>query len=692
MSSSIIDTTAPTVSVGVDIGGTFTDMVFLDESSHQIKVVKVSSTPQDQSLGLLHGLEASGVALGRIGLLVHGTTVATNAVLERKGAKCALLTTKGFRDVLEMRRRDRPQTWGLRGTFEPIIPRDRRYEVNERTDATGHILQPVDPAEIESLARQLIATNEVEVIVVCFIHSYANPANEQAAKAVLEKICPDRYIVVSSEVMPEYREFERTSTTAVSGYVQPVIARYLTHLEKSLRERGYQRDVLIIQSNGGLMSIPTATKLAVNTVLSGPAAGVIATAYIANAAGFPNAISCDMGGTSLDISLIAEGKPTLTSDTKVDFGVPIRTPMIQIHTIGAGGGSIAWLDGGGFLQIGPESAGADPGPVCYRRGGTRPTVTDANVVLGRINPYHSISGEPLDVEAARTAIAEQIGWPSNLSVEEAAFAILEVANVKMAGAIRLISIERGHDPRDFALVPFGGAGPLHAAALLKQVGIARALVPYYPGIVSAIGCIMADARYDLLRTVNRRLSDINLDEIQNWLTQSAAVTEKRLLDEGINITVITHLYEADMAYEGQVHPIRTPLTLLNNKLTSEQILSDFEQAYRHEYGRVLEGIPARLVTLRLAVIGQRPRLDLHDFIASEALDGSLEAALAARRPVYFDHSFYDTPIYTRTKLPLGSKFDGPAIIEQGDTTTVVEPDMQVVVDGFGNLVVSQIQP
>jgi N-methylhydantoinase A len=680
------------ISVGVDIGGTFTDMVFLDEDSHQLRVVKVSSTPQDQSEGLLHGLEVSGTELDRIGLLVHGTTVATNAVLERKGAKCALLTTAGFRDVLEMRRRDRPNTWGLRGTFEPLVPRNHRYEINERTDAQGNILQELDPAEVEAVTKQILVSDDnIEVIIVCFIHSYANPTNEQKAKAVLEKVWRNHYIVLSGEVIPEYREFERTSTAVVSGYVQPAIARYLNNLESKLRQKGYQKDVLIIQSNGGLMSIPTASRLAVNTVLSGPAAGVIATAYIAKSAGYANAISCDMGGTSLDISLIAGGLPSLTSDTKIDFGVPIRTPMIKIDTIGAGGGSIAWLDSGGFLQIGPESAGADPGPVCYNKGGTRPTVTDANIVLGRINPHRSISGDAFAVDKARQAIKAQIGDPLGLGIEEAANAIIQVANVKMAGAIRIISIERGHDPREFALVPFGGAGPLHAGALIREVGIARALVPYFPGCVSAIGCIMADARYDLLRTINRRLADLAMDDIQAWLDESAATTENQLRGEGINITEIVRLYEADMAYEGQVHAIRTPLNIgADGRLDTARLLADFEAAYKREYGRILDNIPPRLITLRLAVIGLRPRLNLSDFISQEALSGeaTIEKAVKAERQVYFGDKFYPTPIYDRLKLPLGAKFDGPAIVEQGDTTTVIEPDMHVEVDNYGNLVVA----
>jgi N-methylhydantoinase A len=666
--------------------------VFLDEDSHQLQVVKVSSTPKDQSEGLLHGLEISGTELDRIGLLVHGTTVATNAVLERKGAKCALLTTAGFRDVLEMRRRDRPNTWGLRGTFEPLVPRNHRYEINERTDAQGNILQELEPAEVEAIARQILASEDnIEVIIVCFIHSYANPSNEQKAKAVLEKVWRNHYIVLSSEVIPEFREFERTSTAVVSGYVQPAIARYLNNLENKLRTKGYKKDVLIIQSNGGLMSIPTASRLAVNTVLSGPAAGVIATAYIAKSAGYANAISCDMGGTSLDISLISGGLPSLTSDTKIDFGVPIRTPMIKIDTIGAGGGSIAWLDSGGFLQIGPESAGADPGPVCYNKGGTRPTVTDANIVLGRINPNRSISGDAFAVDKARQAIKEQIGDPLGLGIEEAANAIIQVANVKMAGAIRIISIERGHDPREFALVPFGGAGPLHAGALIREVGIARALVPYFPGCVSAIGCIMAEARYDLLRTLNRRLTDLDMDSIQAWLDDSAATTEKQLHEEGINITEVVRLYEADMAYEGQVHAIRTPLNIgADGKLDTAKLLADFEKAYKREYGRILDNIPPRLITLRLAVIGMRPRLNLSDFISMEALSGSatIEKAVKDERQVYFADKYYLTPIYDRLKLPLGAKFNGPAIVEQGDTTTVIEPDMQVEVDNYGNLVVA----
>lgn len=672
------------VSVGVDIGGTFSDFIFLDEESGSLSTIKVSSTPADQSLGLLTGLERSGFPISEIGVIVHGTTVATNAVLERKGAKCALITTKGFRDVLEMRRRDRPQTWGLRGTFQPIIPREHRYEVDERISADGQILQELDPAHLAEVVEQMLAgPDELEAVAVCFIHSYANPHNEQIARTVLEKLWPNSNIVLSSEVMPELREFERTSTTSVNAYVQPIISRYLNHLEEMLRQRGYERDVLLIQSNGGLMSLNVATRFAVNTVLSGPAAGVIAASYTAQQAGFPNAITADMGGTSLDASVVVGGQPKLTGDTKIDFGVPIRTPMIEILTIGAGGGSIAWIDSGGYLQIGPQSAGADPGPICYGKGGTQPTVTDANVALGRINPQRSISGDRLDVEAASRAIEEHIGRPLGLGRYEAAEAVIKVANLKMANSLRLISIERGHDPREFALVPFGGAGPLHAGALMREVGIGSTLVPYFPGITSAIGCLMADARHDFTRTLNKRLDDVDINQVKSILENYVAEGHALLEKEGIRVVQVDALFEADMSYEGQVHAIRTPLP---GDLDPERIKEQFEAAYKREYGRLLENIPVRLVTLRVAVIGLRPRLDLRRFVSSGAT--SLAEAQRETRPVYFEGRFHDTPIYDRSRLPLGASFPGPAIVEQADSTTIIEPDMHARIDEFGNIIVT----
>ncbi|MDH3600611.1 MAG: hydantoinase/oxoprolinase family protein, partial [Candidatus Tectomicrobia bacterium] len=403
--------------VGIDVGGTFTDLVLLDEASGAVTTSKVPSTPANQSEGLLHGLDALGVRLESLQIIVHGTTVATNAVLERRGAVCGLLATAGFRDVLELRRRDRPDTYGLKGQFEPLIARDKRLDVTERSDYQGRILQPIDEREIETKARELLDKG-VEAVVVSYLHAYVNPANEQRTRQVLERIWPNPYIVLASEVLPEFREFERTSTAAASAYVQPLIDRYLRSLADQLKAKGYHRDILLIQSNGGVMSLDVSRRFSVNTILSGPAAGVIAAKAIAERAGYRNVITCDMGGTSLDIALVAEGQPATTSEIELGYGIPIRVPMLDITTIGAGGGSIAWIDRGGLLQVGPQSAGADPGPACYGLGGDLPTVTDANLLLGRINagaPLGQNQAWRLDVPRAEQAIGDHIGTPLNLS-------------------------------------------------------------------------------------------------------------------------------------------------------------------------------------------------------------------------------------------------------------------------------------
>lgn len=666
----------------MDVGGTFTDLLILDETSAAIRVAKVPSTPADQSVGLLAGLEAGAVPLAQLGTLVHGTTVGTNAVLERKGARVGLITTRGFRDVLEMRRRDRRQTWGLAGDYEPLAAREDRVEVPERTLADGQVLEPVDTAAVAAAARTLAAQG-CEALAIAFLNSYASADNERAALAAAAAVWPNRHLSVSHEVLPEIREFERTSTTVVNAYVQPKIDHYLALLEERLARGGYRGRVLIIQSNGGVMSTDVARKYAVNTVLSGPAAGVIAATEIAGAAGFPNVITGDMGGTSFDVSLIAGGRPTTTMEAKIDFGITIRVPMIEINTIGAGGGSVAWIEHG-ILQVGPESAGADPGPACYGKGGTQATVTDANLVLGRIPAANPIGRrEGLDVQAARAAIARSVATPLGLSVEAAAAAIIEVANHKMAGAIRLVSVERGHDPREFVLVPFGGAGPLHAGAICREVGIKAALVPVYPGITSALGCVMADVRHDFLRSVNRRLLDLPAAQVRDQLSEFIAQGEALLRDEGIQVVAVERFYQADMAYEGQPHTIRVDLP--RPDVTQAEMLAAFTAAYQKEYNTVLHGIPVRLVSLRASVVGRRPKLDLKSLAPAAARGSSLADALAGHRPVFFGSGWVDCPIYVRERLPLGARLGGPAIVQQADATTVVEPDMAIRVDDFGNL-------
>jgi N-methylhydantoinase A len=672
--------------VGIDVGGTFTDLVWFDADSGTVTTAKVPSTPTDQSVGLLHGLEALGVPLASLQVIVHGTTVATNAVLERRGAVCGLLTTAGFRDLLELRRRDRPDTYGLKGQFEPLIPRHQRLEVTERSDYQGHILQPIDAQEVETKARELLAQG-VEAVVVSYLHAYANATNEQHTRQVLERIWPNPYIVLGSEVLPEFREFERTSTAVVSAYVQPLIDRYLRSLAEQLRAKGYHRDILLIQSNGGVMSLEVSRRFSVNTVLSGPAAGVIAAKAIAETAGFANVITCDMGGTSLDISLVAEGQPVATSEIALGYGIPIRVPMLDITTVGAGGGSIAWIDRGGYLQIGPQSAAADPGPACYGRGGSEPTVTDANLVLGRIDaqaPFGSDRDWHLERARAEQAIAARVGAPLGLSPLEAARAIVEVANAKIAGSIRKISVERGYDPRDFVLVAFGGGGPLHASALLRELGLSRVIVPYYPGLTSALGCIMADARHDFLQTINRRVDDVDLDDLHRLFQQHVAEGENLLKEEGIAIAQVTALFQADMVYDGQIHEVRTPLP--SATLSRAELIHAFESSYQAQYGDTLGNRPIKVNTLRTTVIGIRP---IVPFTPAVAPATSLQAVQQAVRPVYMRDGFVECPVYWRARLPLGAAFTGPAVIEQADTTTFVEPDIVVHVDTHGNLIMQE---
>lgn len=666
--------------IGIDVGGTFTDLVGIDPETRRFKALKVFSTPEDPAQGLLRGIENLGIPIHAIGMMVHGSTVATNAVVERKGARVGLLTTRGFRDVIEIRRRDRPHDYGLTGEFVPLVPRHLRLEVDERMDPKGNVLKPVHPGEVERLGRRLLEEG-CEAVVVSFLHSYANPVNEQKAKEVLLSCWPNDYIELSSEVLPEFREFERTSTTVVNAYVRPLVSSYLRSVRGRLRRDGFQREIIMIQSNGGGMSLEAAERYSVNTVLSGPAAGAIAAAYIARSAGYHRVISGDMGGTSFDACLILDGRPTVSAGRDLEFGIPVRVSMIDIRTIGAGGGSIAWIDPGGLLEIGPHSAGAVPGPVCYGRGGAEPTVTDANLVLGRINPEYSIAkteGFVLDVRKARGAIEEKIGRPLGLGLEEAAEAILQVANVKMANALRVVSVERGHDPREFVLVSFGGAGPLHAAALAREIGIARTLVPYLPGVTSALGCVLADMRHDWVQTVNAELDSIPAEEIHRVFEDHVRRGEEVLASARPSITDIVHLFEADMQFAGQTHTLRVPLSF--GRPEAEEFRAAFLREYTGRYGDVLVDTPLMVVNLRTAVIGVRPRFDLRSLVERGGGD-----PFKGERRVYFHREWYDCPTYERRRLPAGFRGKGPSIIEQEDATFFVEPQAAWSVDEFGNI-------
>ena len=679
----------PSYVIGVDVGGTFTDVFFLDEANGQCSVAKVPSTKFDQSEGFLAGIRSGVTDLTKVATVVHGTTVGTNALLERKGAKTGIITNSGFRDTLEMRRRDRPRTWGLWGQFDPVVPRDRRLEVQERTLADGTIHTEVNIDEVKAQSQVLLDMGAQSVAVV-FINAYANPTNEMAALAAVREIWPNDHVVASHEILPEIREFERTSTTTLNAYLQPTVGSYLHRLDTALRNDGFGGEVLIVQSNGGVMSLETAGKRPIRTALSGPAAGVIASTHIAKSAGFPNVITCDMGGTSFDVSLVARGQSTLAAQTAVDFGLVIRTPMIEMTTIGAGGGSIAWVDRGGLLQIGPESAGSDPGPVCYGQGNDLPTVTDANLLLGRINAERPIGGklDRLDVETTKTAIAKHVGEPLDLDPMAAAEAIIRVANSRMAGAIRLVSIERGHNPGDFAVMPFGGGGALHAGALIKDVGLKSALVPRYPGVTSALGCTIADMRHDFVQTLNSLLDDLDLDQLTTQFANLAGQGDALLNDTSVSFVDRKTWFELDMSYLGQTHTVDVPLFLSEDfNINRDQISAAFEARYKSVFGNPLSGIPVRVVNLRVSVIGVRPNFDLHLLAPDD--EGTIDAAVRGTRPVWVDGGWTEATIYERLHLPVGAEIKGPAVLEQPDTTIFVEPDLVGKVDEFGNLVISR---
>jgi len=672
--------------IGVDVGGTFTDLFFVDQQTGEAFTGKLPSTLENQSIGLIEGILRALPDFSGIDTIVHGTTVGTNALLERKGSQTGLITTEGFEDVLEMRRRDRPETWGLRGDYRPVIQRNLRLGVAERTLASGQIEQPLDEQTVLDCAKVLLEAG-CEALCIAFINSYANSENEQRAGEIARSVWPNDHVTVSSDILPEIREFERLSTAVLNAYLQPKMARYLNQLGSQMRQNAFEGDILIVQSNGGVMTLGSAADQPVRTALSGPAAGVIAARFIGQSAGFDNLITCDMGGTSFDVSVVAEGRSALAAQSSIDFGMVVRTPMIEINTIGAGGGSIAWIDGAGLLQIGPQSAGSNPGPVCYGLGNEDPTVTDANLVLGRINADRPIGGklDRLDVDKARRAIKDKIALPLGISDMEAAEAIIQVANARMAGAIRIVSIERGHDPAKFTAMPFGGGGALHIGALIREVGLKSGLVPRYPGVTSALGCVIADMRHDAVKTINRTISDLNDAELLNaaetlWQTCHARITAS----ETAVFDAIEEDIEADMLYAGQTHSVQVKLAG-RHALNSNDLKAAFEEAYRAQIGQPLDNIPIRLINLRVAAVAKRPNLDLRAMAPKDGV--MLQDAFLEMRSIWADGIWQEAPVYDRLALGVGQKCMGPALLEQADTTIFVDPGLIGEVDEFGNLII-----
>jgi N-methylhydantoinase A len=669
---------------GIDVGGTFTDLIAIDTASGEVRLAKVPTTPQNQAFGVLAAIESAGLDLAELALIVHGTTTTTNALLERKLAKTGLITTKGFRDVLELGRRTRPNPYGLTGWFEPLVPRELRLEVAERVDADGNVLTPLDEDAVRRTVRELKDAG-CEALVIHFLHSYINHSHEARALAIAKEIWPNRYVTAGHLILSEYREYERGVTAAVNASVQPILDRYIGRLVDELRRRGFTRDLLVMQGNGGTVAAALVAETAVNTVMSGPASGIIAAAYSATASGVANVITYDMGGTSTDVGLIKDGVPTVSAELEIEYAMPIHVPMVDVHTIGAGGGSIAFLSDAGMLQVGPRSAGAMPGPICYGRGGTEPTITDANLLLGRLNPDKLLGVDnPVRIAHVKGIFEDKIGKPLGLDAVGAAAAILRIANDKMAGAIRMVSLAKGHDPRDFALFPFGGAGPLHAAALAKELGIPRLLIPMRPGITNALGCAAADLRHDYVNTVNKPLP--SLDEALVKATLEAQIAEGRgtLAREGVAIEGVKLLHFADMQFQGQSHILTVALP--GTEISRGELQKRFDAAYNERFGVELPEIRAVLVNLHTAVIGLRKRFDLAVLGRSERAT-NLAGAQNGERQVWFDGGFRSTPVYQREKLPVDARFEGPAIIEQLDCTTVIEPANQVRLDTLGNLLV-----
>ncbi len=670
--------------IGVDVGGTFTDLLLVDPASPHVRIAKVPSTPADQSDGFMAGLEALGESAGAFETVVHGTTVGTNAVLERKGVRCGLITTRGFRDTLELGRRTRPNAWGMFGHFEPIVPRDRRFEVTERIDAAGSVVIPLDEGEVRAAAATLRESG-AEALIIHFIHAYLNPDHERRAGAIAREVWPDVHVTMGSDILREVREFERGSTAALNGYIQPIMTRYLQHIESRLGAGGFKHELLVMQGNGGMMTAGIAGEKAVQTVMSGPAAGVIAAAHLGAAAGFPNLISCDMGGTSFDIAIVRGGVPATTTEKDISYGMPLRVPMVDIQTIGAGGGSIARIDDGGILRVGPESAGATPGPICYGRGGSEPTVTDANLILGRIDA-RAIGGldSAPDIDAVRRIVGAKIGAPLGLDEAEAASAILRVVDHQMAGAARLVSVDKGHDPRAFALFAFGGAGPMHATAIARELGVPHVLVPRFPGITSALGCVLADVRHDFVRTLHQPLAKVDPAEADRILASQAADGRALLEREGVTVTAVEVDHEADLFYRGQSHVFR--VAVASPGFSAAAVREAFAALYRESFDIVLPEMQPILVNLRSTVRGIRPPIDLA--LEPAAGETTLEAARIETRPVYFDGAWAETPVYRRERLPGDAVIAGPAVIQQLDTTILVEPGSEARADAFGNLVVT----
>jgi N-methylhydantoinase A len=671
--------------VAVDIGGTFTDLIGFDEAAQSFMQAKSLTTPHELTQGVINCIRESGIDAKKIDELIHGSTTAINTLIERKGAKTALVVTQGTRDVYIIGRGNRPEAYNLFfHRHRPLVSRRHTYEIVERLLAGGEVDTPLKKASVAAACKEL-KKDGVEAVAVCFLHAYANPEHERIAGAMIRKALPDVYLSLSHDILREYREFERMSTTVVNAYIGPTVGGYVKELRSGLGKIGFSGDLSIMRSNGGVMSPEVATERPVAMMESGPVGGIIASAQVGLALGFPNVISFDMGGTTAKASLIREGAPTLAPGYYVGgyaSGHPVMLPMIDVVEVGAGGGSIAWRDDIGALKVGPQSAGADPGPICYRGGGAEPTITDANVVLGRIDPDNFLGGAmKLDAEGARRGIKEKIADPLKLDVMAAAQAIVDISINKMSLAVREVSVAKGYDPRDFALVASGGAGPLHVCAIARELYIPTVIVPLFPSHFSALGMLLADERHDFIRTVYSDLASADfraLVAVHDEMVAEARAGLRHGKGAQYQITL-------DIRYVGQEFTLSVPVDLAQLKGgDSKGIRTAFDALYEQRYAHHSPEEPVEMVNIRLGAIGKRPKLSFPSLGASGA------AKAAGERQAYFSSATKPlaAKVYRRETLGAGAEIGGPALIQEHGTTTVLFENDSCRVADSGELIIA----
>ena len=669
--------------LGIDVGGTFTDLIYVDKENNIIEFAKVPTSPKNQAFGVMDAIKKADLKLDQVKLIVHGTTTTTNALLERKLSKTGLITTKGFKDVIELGRRTRPNSYGMQGKFVPIIPRDLRFEVRERVDAKGNVITALNEIEVKKNAEKLLELG-CESIVIHFLHSYANNHHEFRAFEIISDFWPNNYITMGHSLLSENREYERGVTAAINASVQPILEKYLRKLENELSIANYKNELLVMNGNGGTISSKMVVNEAAKTVMSGPASGVIAAAHTGQSTGVNNIITYDMGGTSTDVALIIGNQPSVSSDLEVEYGMPVHVPMVDVRTVGAGGGSIAKLNLAGLLEVGPESAGSFPGPICYGNGGTIPTISDANLLLGRLNISKIISNKnKVSIDDIKKIFLKKLSKSLHLDEIKTAEAVIKIANTKMAGAIRMVSISLGVDPRDFTLFAFGGAGPLHASSLAKELGIPKVLVPARPGITNALGCVVADLRQDFTNTLNTPIDRVNILDLHSLFEEQEKKGVELIKKQGLKLTSISSNFSLDMQFIGQTHILRIELPNSNPDL--DYLQKSFEKSYLNRFKVKLSEIKANIVNVNTTIQGHKAPFDIS--LLNNKLDRRLDLddALLEYRNVYFKDKFLNTPIYSRDRMPFEFEMKGPAIIEQMDTTILIEPNDKVYGDYLGNM-------